>query len=128
MSLDIATEAVICALDVLSSNRLAFHPVSDLALRMRMSTASTDETLKSLEPALLESIETHGERCYALTSFQSDVQTHLMKVLDAFRSDRARLRNSLGQQSEVHRLRNEFAFNQDLMGTILEGKERHEQG
>ncbi|MBT5872164.1 MAG: HAMP domain-containing histidine kinase [Candidatus Latescibacteria bacterium] len=117
--LGIFSENVLHALDVLSANRIAYHPLSHLALRMRMPSDEAHELLKSLEPDVVESLETRGEWSFALARLDEVRAGQLATILKAYRSDRNTLRESLGQQSEVLRLRDELAFSRDLMGTIL---------
>lgn len=117
--LGIFSENVLHALDVISANRIAFHPLSHLALRMRVSAVEAQELLTHLEPEVVESLETRGEWSFSLAPIDEARARQLAIVLKAYRSDRNTLRESLGQQSEVLRLREELSFSRDLMDTIL---------
>ena len=117
--LDIETEAVIRAIDVLSANRIVYHPLSGLALRMQMTSSEAEEALRRYESSLVEAVEAHGERAYSFAPQDEKTRTCLEALLTAYRSERERLRETLSRQTEIQRLQDELEFSQDLMGTIL---------
>lgn len=118
--LDIESESVIRALDVLSGNRLSYHPLSALALRMQMNPGEAEHLLSRYEPRLLQSLERHGERAFCFAPETAEARTHIAALLAAYRSERDQLRETLSRQSEVQRLREDLEFSQDLMHTILQ--------
>ncbi|MBI4551273.1 MAG: HAMP domain-containing histidine kinase [Candidatus Latescibacteria bacterium] len=117
--LRIDTEPVIRAIDVVSANRIAYHPLSLLALRMEMDPGPAEQALDRLQPRLLHSVERGGERAYSFAPQDSEVQAHVAALLTAYRSERNQLRETLSQQAEILRLRDELEFSQDVMHTIL---------
>jgi signal transduction histidine kinase len=117
--LGIESEVVLHALDVLSGNRIAYHPVSALALRMQVPPGRADALLKPLESQLVEAVERYGERAYCFAPATAEIEEHVDLLLKSYRTERDQLREILSQQTEIHHLREELAFSQDLMRTIL---------
>lgn len=117
--LGIDSESVIRAIDVVSANRLAYHPLSALALRMEMDPDQAEQELNRFHPLVLHAMERGGERSYCFAPQDGEVQAHVAALLAAYRSEREQLRETLGQQTEIRHLRDDLAFSQDLMRTIL---------
>lgn len=117
--LGIESEAVVRALDVLASNHIIFHPVSALAVRMQVPPDEADALLKPHVSHLVEIDECHGESAYCLAPENQAMKDQIDILLASYRSEKEALRETLSQQSEIQRLREELDFSQDLMGTIL---------
>ena len=117
--LRIESEAVVRALDVLASNHIIFHPVSALAVRMQVPPDEADALLKPHVSHLVEIDECHGESAYCLAPENQAMKDQIDILLASYRSEKEALRETLSQQSEIQRLREELDFSQDLMGTIL---------
>lgn len=117
--LGIESEAVVRALDVLAGNQIAYHPVSALALRMQVTPDEADDLLKPFISRVLDQDIHQGESVYCMAPVSQEVRDQVNVVLTSFRAEKEELRESLGQQSEILRLREKLDFSQDLMGTIL---------
>ena len=117
--LDIESESVIRAIDALSANRIAYHPLSTIALRMQMEPTDAAHTLRPYESRIIHGTEIHGERAYCFAPQDNETFVYVDALLTAYRFERNRLRETLSQQTEIQRLRDELEFSQDLMGTIL---------
>jgi signal transduction histidine kinase len=117
--LGIESEPVVRALDALASNHIMFHPVSALAVKMQVPPDEADALLKPHVSHLVEIHECHGEPAYCLAPENQAVKDQIDILLASYRSEKEALRETLSQQSEIQRLREELDFSQDLMGTIL---------
>ncbi|MBM3262897.1 MAG: HAMP domain-containing histidine kinase [candidate division Zixibacteria bacterium] len=116
----VESELVLPALDTLSANQIAYHSVSTLAVRMQVTSEHAARLLKPLESTLLEAIDRTGERWYCFAPTNRELQEQADILLESYRSERERLREILGRQAEIARLRDELDLSHDLMHTILQ--------
>ena len=117
--LGITSECILPALDLLTSNCIAYHPVSALSLRMRVPRDQVVALLEPLENRLVEATDRQGERAYCFAPVSTELKGYVDTLLASYRTEREQLRESLSQQLEIQNLRDKLEFNQDLMHTIL---------
>ena len=117
--LDIESESVIRAIDALAANRIAYHPLSSIALRMQIEPTDAAHTLRRYESRIIHGTDINGERAYCFAPQDDETSVYLDALLTAYRFERNRLRETLSQQTEIQRLQDELEFSRDLMGTIL---------
>lgn len=117
--LGITSESLLPALDLLSCNRIAYHSLSTLSLRMRVPRDQVAVLLKPLENRIVAATDHLGERAYCFAPVSTELKGYVDTLLASYQTERDQLRESLSQQLEIQNLRDKLEFNQDLMHTIL---------